>query len=199
MHKYINHFFSLKCARDIMSLFIGSHTRAAKEVTESFAMYRAVIDHLKINTGDYDVVCVVVGDGVTPRTASLFCHMTRWLVYSIDPEFNLKTIGQYFQEKIRLGNKVKRLFIRKKKIEDLKIDCKGKRVVMVFPHSHAPLHESFTSVFNYSRLDAVALPCCFQIPFKYKSTARMYYDMNVWSPKNVMHVWENLRVVADRG
>ena len=194
--RYINHFFSLKCASDVIGFFIGCKERAAKEVTESMSMWWAIKERLDIDPADATVTCIVVGDGAMPRAGGLISHMSQWLVYSVDPNFNLKNIGWLYGCRARANAHVRRLKIRRRKIESVQIDCKGGRCVVVMPHSHAPMKEAVQSPFNYSRLDIVALPCCEPIPDRFKATAEVFYDVAIWSPKNVMHIWKDLKVKA---
>lgn len=193
--RYINHFFSLKCASDTIGFFIGCEKRAAKEVTESMAMWWAIKDRLQVDPKDSNVVCIVVGDGAMPRTAGLICHMTAWRTYSIDPGFNLKNIGWMFGHRAQANCAIRNLCIRRSKVENVNIDCKGKRCVIVLPHSHAPLNASINAAHNYSRLDVVSLPCCVPIPKTFPSSSITYTDLDIWSPKNVMHIWSNFQPV----
>lgn len=199
MRGHINRFFSLKCGPDILPFFQNSHPeRVSKELTESFAMWRAAADVLKLDNQE-TIIAIVVGDGVRPRTASLLAHVTQWNCFSIDPQMDMAWFNQYAQERVQLNVPLQRLHPFAMKAADLKIDCNGFRALVVMPHSHALVEESLKVPFNYSRLDAISMPCCKQVEPKYlskdfvmKHDVKTYVDEHVWSPKNTIHVWQNL-------
>lgn len=195
--KYISHFFSLNCARDIIPFFTsGSKKTAAKEVTESFGMY--VNAQEQFNTDFKDWVIVSVGDGKRPRTGSVFRFVTKChKVYSVDPEADLnwfeKTLPELFQV-------VPRDFtVYPKKAADVKIDCEGKKTLLVLCHSHCPMKEAVNCLTNYSNLSMISMPCCQSIDASYLDKEflsgrkfSLFRDKEVWSPKNLIYCWDRI-------
>jgi hypothetical protein len=86
--RYIDEFLSLDCASKLVDLKLFPD---GKEVTESISIYTALRKYFptvlegKAQDGD---MLIVVGDGVTPRTAALLsfmCGSKGWTCCSIDP------------------------------------------------------------------------------------------------------------------
>jgi hypothetical protein len=93
--KHVDTFLSWRCGRELlaMGLFPGA---ISQEISESMACLAAATTGVGGGGGgggggaglscrDASVVCVVVGDGRTPRTAALLAMRTRWRVVSVDP------------------------------------------------------------------------------------------------------------------
>lgn len=138
---------------------------------------------------------VVIGDGSTPRTASIFAYMTRWEVVSIDPQLNLNK-----WEIIKERTNPQRLEIRPCKIEQAPVDCQGLPVLIVLPHAHLGIGQALKGVYNYASIDVVSLPCCTPIEEKYLTldmvknhNLKVFVDKNIWSPKRTIYMWQNLR------
>ena len=171
---YINEFFRLKCAPDIMAQKVFPN---AKEVTESMAAFNAVRKYLSdtFDFNDYDVNLYAVGDGCTPRTAALFAYRTKWGCHSIDP---LMRDGRY---------KISRLFYRKDKIQDIQV--LRNKAVIVCVHSHASMEDTLKSIQAPARA-MVAIPCCKE----YNSTVPCisYEDEGIWSPKRTVKIWKQI-------
>ena len=200
MRKYIDHFFSLKCGPDILPFFNNNHRSAGKEITESFAMWRAAIDVLEVDPKE-PLIAIVVGDGKRPRTASVLAHLTQWNTISIDPILDMKWFNTYAKERDAQGNPLVRLrpIPRKAHKEEITVNCKGWRAILFFPHAHAPMSEALQVPTNYSRLDVINMPCCNKIEpqflmkkFALQHQLFTFVDDAVWSPKNTIHVWQNL-------
>ena len=191
---YIDRFFGLRAARDLLPFFIGSKKGSAKEITESFACYAAA-DYVGCDLQNSVVICP--GDGASPRTAATFAFLTLSECHSIDPILNLdkyKEIEEY------LGFKVRRLNIYKSNVEDVKIDCGGKKCIVVACHSHAKMEDMINCATNYEQMTFIALPCCNPINEKYfkkefakKTEYISYVDGHIWSPKRTFHIWKKMR------
>lgn len=62
-----------------------------KEVTESYACIDAVWKYTELaglDRNDTSIVVAVVGDGITPKTASLIPYNSAWTAISIDPDIS---------------------------------------------------------------------------------------------------------------
>ena len=182
--RYINEFFRLTCAPDLLALKVFPN---AKEVTESMAAYHAVRVHLldscNINLNDPQNALVAVGDGYTPRTAALFAFRSKWMCFSIDPLLRTK---QY---------NVKRLWLDQCRIEECHFNFRfseWNNVIVVLVHNHAPMKAVLGAIeAKPSKLHIVAIPCCAEqnIPGKIDIG---YTDTNIWSPKNEVRIWRKL-------
>merc|ERR1719242_515792 len=122
LFRYIDEFLSLKCAEDLIAHKIYPN---GKEITESFSVLHALRTYLNASSkdlsSDWDyhfenskVTAVVIGDGATPRIASLLCFITKWnAVYSVDPMLKIKNNKSW--------NRIRHLQCKRSKIEDLSI------------------------------------------------------------------------------
>jgi hypothetical protein len=161
----------------------------AKEITESFGAFNAVRTKLKklYDLNNPNITLISVGDGRTPRTATLFAFKTKWQCLSVDPNLN--------QDKIPLWeSKVHRLHCIPKKVEDLtKFDwCfnEYESAVIVAVHSHAPLGAILNKIKAEQR-SLVSIPCC--VPHNYNKTKHIeYIDAGINSPKNLVKVWKTI-------
>ncbi|MDP2364980.1 MAG: hypothetical protein Q8M94_14575 [Ignavibacteria bacterium] len=187
MKQYISDFLKLNCASDMLELKLFPRNNICKEITESQAAYHAVKNHLlkqcDISLNDPNNVLIAVGDGNTPRTAALFAFRSKWKCFSVDPRLK----EEYYP--------IKRLSACCKKIEDCFFgfqDGKWGHVIVVLVHNHAPMKAILGSIkAKPGKLHIVAIPCCVpqNIPGK---TYIGYTDVNIWSPKNEVRIWQNL-------
>ncbi len=173
--RYMDEFLKCSCSPKLLSLKLFPN---AKEITESFAAYEAVRSRCDFRFDDPDVTCVCVGDGHTPRTGAVFAYRSKWMVYSVDPNMRVKEYG------------VDRLFLRKKRIEDIDFFTHEK-VVIVAVHSHASLESAIISVGKPKHLFVVAIPCCFDQFVTGVPCDDEYEDEGIWSPHRTVLVWEN--------
>lgn len=193
--KYISHFFSQKCAHDLLPFFIGCKRRAGKEVTESFGMFHAC-DDIDLN----DCIVISHGDGKLPRTGAVFAFMSRAEVHSVDPELDLNWFEVELPKHFG-GLRPRRMTLHKDYGHKVKIDCQGKHCILIGTHSHCHLKDAVTIPFNYSKLTVIQCPCCVNIPDKFltryftERTGFNYYkDSNIWSPKNEIYIWKDFNL-----
>ena len=75
--RFVDNFLRWECGRHLLAMELFPNT---KEITESMACLAAVTEKLRgtVDPTDPDCVCVVVGDGRTPRTAALLAMRTKW-------------------------------------------------------------------------------------------------------------------------
>jgi hypothetical protein len=125
----------------------------AKEITESMAMFDAVRCHIPLDIPEasrhkkHGIICV--GDGATPRTASLFAFRTKgWMCYSIDP------IARTTKE----WESIDRLKIVRAKIEEVRV--KLDKAVIILLHAHVSLEATLPSIEAEEILAVVCCPCC---------------------------------------
>jgi hypothetical protein len=178
--RHIADFFKLKCATQMMTMGLFPNV---KEITESVAMFRAVADHLLDDTirfNNPDVQVVVVGDGHTPRTATLFALRTAWNCHSVDPVLNANT--DY--------SSIRRLSIYINRIEHINLRFGDMATIIVLPHSHAKMEDVLDHVVASLR-HVVSMPCC----VKHDIPNREYIgfvDEGVWSEKNTVKIWKGV-------
>mmetsp|Transcript_37716 Transcript_37716/g.73078 ORF Transcript_37716/g.73078 Transcript_37716/m.73078 type:complete len:335 (+) Transcript_37716:144-1148(+) len=200
---YINEFLQCRCAPELLGLGLYPN---AKEITESFSMFNTVRRHLKneFDTRDPDVVCVVVGDGNSPRTAAMLCYRTSWQVHSIDPIMKLD--GKWAR--------TRNLTTYRAKIEDVSILIpRGKKVLVVCMHTHVTLEcclyslrierqsddESKEDRSKKVQVGIIACPCCqfteIQTSVFGIAPDKTYKDISLLSDKNTIHLWKNIAPV----
>lgn len=166
--RYIDFFLKLKAAPKLLST--GFYPNA-KEISETQGAFEAVRHKLHLNYQSDDVAIVIVGDGFNPRTGYYIANMTKWTVFSIDPEMqrDYNTILEKIKDKSNL-------VIMPNKIEDCTLDLiKFNTIVLLFVHSHASLKASVAAIKTKkttAKVHAVSMPCCFEddlgIPFDIK-------------------------------
>lgn len=164
----------------------------AKELSESFACFHAAREHLgeSFQPDDSRVLLVCVGDGMTPRTAALFCFRTRWRCVSIDP---LLTDGPAAPEGGTWAERVERLTALRGRLQDVAPagGFAAERVVLVLPHCHYGLDDSLRHVRWRSALAAVVMPCCNFYAAADGCGAPLHQedDLGVVSPHRQVSVW----------
>lgn len=193
---YLDEFIGLTCAPDLLALKLFPN---AKEITESMAMFQAVVRTARgVDTKDKKTKLFVIGDGSTPRTAAMFAFRTSWSCWSIDPALSMTT--NHFT--------IKRLSLIKDKVESINGDylstlqetiADGGRNILVLPHAHVPhssLEKLFPDVTNWSAKTnmVVTMPCCH--PFKEQQETWhgrkpdiVYHDWRVHSPEREIRIW----------
>lgn len=179
--RYLDQFVKLKCGPDLLQWGVFPN---AKEITEAMGTWTAVRKYRKKWLGDGSVCCYVIGDGKTPRLGALVTCLSRWQVYSIDPNMRDKYLD---------FTKVKRLTCIKSKAEDVfkRFTKKKKgRAVILACHSHAKLDPIWKScIENYDEVLAVAIPCCVPQEIENYSPLTVYDDWGINSPCRQVKVW----------
>lgn len=184
--RYLDEFIGINCAPDLVALKVFPNS---KEVTESFAAFRAVAkglcyDHT-VELSDPETLVICVGDGSTPRTAATFAFRSRWTAWSVDPRANWTPKGPVLE-------RIKSFRCR---IEDLVEDnSKFKQTIVVAVHSHAVLDVAVKHLqqTGHNVVAAIALPCCVpQTLFGIEPTIS-YEDWGIWSPKRTVLIWKHL-------
>lgn len=174
--KYIEDLIHCSCFPDLLEAKVYPN---AKEMTESMAAYHVAIRKLReFDLSDSTVHMYAVGDGRTPRTATLFAFRTGWNCVSIDPDLNMDHVQRW--------SKIKRLTLLKNKIEDLP-ELYSRKAFVACVHSHAKLNEVCRKITADHRI-VVAIPCC--VPQRREREPDLQYeDRAIWSPCNTVKVW----------
>lgn len=186
-HAYPTALIRMNCFVDIAGYFAGTND-PMKEMSESLGLFKAaeagISDFTKLRK-ERNVAVIVVGDGTTPRTASLFAVLTRWTVFSIDPRMRVEKKDTH---------KLDRLNVIKSTLENFPFESSGvfdfDYRVLVYPHSHA----DFTLGVNLTKPTwAFTMPCCFVerqtlqpslLEMVNLGGERVYKDDKVMSPHN---------------
>jgi hypothetical protein len=169
---YLDQFIKLKCAPNLLGLFPN-----VKEISESMTAFAAVRRYLGYKSfGRDDIVLLDIACGHTPRTASLFAHMTRWNCIAIDPVLNNKEI------------KSGRLTLFADKFEKFKLH-NNECVVALATHAHINLNLIMRNV-TAKRIVIVAMPCCKKLELKFHDPVEEYEDLGCLSPKRVVKIYD---------
>jgi hypothetical protein len=175
--RYFDEFLQLKCAPDLLRLGLYPN---GKELTESFAMYRAIVRLVGWHRLQDAVTLVDVGCGKQPRNAALLALRSRWSCTAIDP--NLDPAW----EDERMHN-VRRLQCRQMRIEDYRCMADGP-VVVAMVHAHVDVPTVLRS-FRQEQLLLVTMPCC--VPSRMDEPPAVdYYDHSCWSPQRRIYAWD---------
>jgi len=176
--RYMDEFVKLTCAPDMILANIFPN---AKEITESFALFSAIRKLKKVlDLKDPEIRCLVIGDGSTPRTAATVAFRSSWVCYSVDP--NLRSKDNWC--------KIKRLEVFPCLHSEFDYSLlRGRTVIVLHPHSHAPFHEVYAMVDKVaSKHYHIAMPCCDELCAP-KPPTFSYDDNGVHSPKRSIFVW----------
>ena len=179
--KYLEAFLNLKCNTDLQILDVFPNI---KEITESMAMSVALWQ-LGFDRKREDVTVICVGDGCTPRTGALLAHLSKHTVVSVDPKMRLD--AKY--------SAVQRLHVINRQIEDracvLDLYIAATNVVIVACHSHASLSLSVGVILRSlpKTIGVVSMSCCKKDDLSVMPDTS-YVDHAVWSPKNIVRIWE---------
>ena len=131
---------------------------------------------------------IVVGDGCSPRTGAVFAYLTKAKVVSVDPQFNLSHWQEHVDKQSGMGFPIQRLRIIRDCVAKTSIDCGGRPVLVVWPHSHANMNEC--NPVNCGPRTDISMPCCVDIPKNWMMRLHMTYeDGYVESPKRTIHIW----------
>lgn len=187
--RYLHELTRLRCAPDMLALGLFPN---AKEVTESFAAYHAVVRHLPaFSLSDRSVTLIAVGDGSTPRTGATFALRSAWNCISIDPALR-ETGGKGARGRppSRGWSAIGRLRVIPLHVQFVEpIECE--RAVIVAVHSHARLEDAMRAV-RAREIAVVAMPCC--VPQTLETPHDIEFtDSAVASPQNRILVWHNVR------
>ncbi len=179
MKKYINEFFRLNCAPQLLMYKLFPNV---KEITESLGAFNAVrnvvMNKTNIKFDDPLITIVCVGDGFVPRTAATFAMRSKWYCYSVDPNLRMKEYP------------IKRLVQVNKKIEDIDLNFSNSIVIIVAVHSHAKVEDMLNHIIGKER-HFVTIPCC--VPHEINNKEYIgYFDENIWSEKNTVKIWMNI-------
>lgn len=178
--KYLNRFLSWNSAANMLELNLFPNI---KEIAESMSMFYAVEEKLMkwdtniIKKSD-NIHVIVVGDGNRPRTGCVFAFNTNWNVISIDPL--MKPIDY---------SSVRHLTVIKDKIENLEpLDFGDDIVIVVMPHSHAPIDTCWNK-YQSTRKWLIKLECCThdKLDFPYYA----YRDTYAITQANNVFIWNN--------
>lgn len=185
--QYTDELLGLKSAAQMLELRLFP---SAKELTESFACFNAAREHLSsvFRPDDPSVLAVVVGDGLTPRTAALFCFRTKWRCVSIDP---------LMREDQPWSTRIERLTAVRAKLQDAAAgeSYAAERVLLILPHAHIGLDECMKYVDWQDALGAIVMPCCNWYMSAQRCGPPFHEadDFGIISPHRLMRVWKWLR------
>lgn len=179
--RYFDELVGLTCGPDLLSLGLFPN---AKEITESFAAYRAAMK-LGLPLSDPRLEVVVVGDGSTPRTAATFAFRSKWICTSVDP-----ALGKWPKD---WEGKVQRLKVAASKIEDWQPARPLGPTLVVAVHSHANLQVALdrVSLLAESITGVIAIPCCVPQTLDGQDPDWEYADWGIWSPQRTVRIWRS--------
>lgn len=171
---YLEMIFKLRCFPDLLELGLFPN---AKEFTESMGCFVAIKKYFSsvYPLNDSKIKVMVVGDGKTPRTGALIAFMSKFTVFSVDP--NLEYKPSYVN--------IKRLEIIPKPVEEVfkKVD------IIVLPHAHIYLEQ----IEHLECENIIALPCCYpQDEFRGRKPDIEYIDRKILSPQRTIKIWKKL-------
>ncbi len=179
--KYIERYFAIKKFEKIVKYDLFPNL---KEVSESMSMFYVVLEKIlpliDSNRSLENVTIVVVGDGTKPRTASLFNFLSKATTYSIDP---LMVERDMFSE-------IKRLTVKKDEIQNIKIQNNNPIAIILMPHAHAPILESWNCIEAKDKW-LVKMPCCTNDKLPWTPIMEFEDEFNISQKRNLI-VWREI-------
>ena len=189
--RYLDEFMKLKSAPMLLELGIFPD---AKEITEVLGMYNAFRRFVMPNVPELPVAepalrkCFVcIGDGTTPRCASIFALRTNgWDAVSVDPCMRIHADGSNPWAEIR------RVRSAKKCAEEVIVRCDIAVVVLL--HAHVPLEVALASIdAKIGVLAVITCPCCQWIQQHTTVWGRapdvVYSDPSIVSERREVRLW----------
>ncbi len=191
--KYLNRYIRLKASADMQALELFPNL---KEIQESFSIFNVIESYILKRDTNIDrnkenhVLCFVVGDGTTPRTAAVINFMTKWDTISCDPI--MRNPAKYAG--------IKRCEVHTSKGEDI-VEMVTQRVeiveheyvILIFPHSHIPNTNEIYKHFTDKKVWIINMPCCHKKQDDYLPLKEWvsFKDDAVASPENTIKVYCN--------
>lgn len=178
-NRYINEILRLNCAPELLELKLFPN---AKEITESFGVFRAVQSYAgkDFPLNDPNIVLFSVGEGKRPATSAMFAFRTKWTCYAVDPKID---------ETHDAFKKVRKLGYIKKYVQHItNLTEAYEKVVIIAQHSHANLIKTVNALRGDKTL-VVAIPCCVDLKLEFDPTYS-YYDWGIHSPKRNVKIWK---------
>lgn len=197
--RYLNEFFALSCSKGLLVTEAFGRSNPAKEITEAFAMFRALAccwDEGMKAFKRSDVHLVVVGDGVTPRLGATAALRSNWRVLSMDPVMHEKWVGPHQIKYVPDSNGIRRLTCWRGKGEDWDYKpISNCEIILALPHSHAKADVVLEKMKadGCRKVHVVANPCCVKtvVPGR-PEPDHSYLDWGVHSEKRKIEIWRDV-------
>lgn len=184
--EHLNRFIRMDCSSLLLKNKIYPNIKEITEAVGIFAAYQKYVLPFIKDTRECQVICI--GDGKTPRVAALFACLTKHDCFSIDPTISTSRYT------------IERLTVIIRKIEDValpKYNVDGE-VILIFPHSHAPVKDTWER-FNFSRKFLINMPCCFHGDTPEELPYKSYHDPAILSKHNQISIYSNVSNILTTG
>ncbi|KAF0744762.1 hypothetical protein Ae201684_001217 [Aphanomyces euteiches] len=185
--RYLDEFIGdLKCSAKMLEWGLFPDAKEVSETMGVFNALRHVLIHMqdKASTNTFRNGIVVVGDGVTPRTAAMFAYRTKdWMCYSVDPlmkddeEMPWNTMGNV----VAIRDKIENVRIRLNK------------AIVVLVHAHVTIEQALHAIQADDIVAVLTLPCCNWYGRQELCFDRhpdfVYDDMSILSTHREIRLW----------
>lgn len=142
-------------------LMLYGKNKPCKEICESLAAYFNIKTLTKLIELDPNVLCIVVADGIRPKTGVIFATRTKWNVHSVDPlmlqEWSNGDYNKFFPNLKCYSNKIEEVLDSITSIENIKA------IVVICVHAHVNINNLWNELTDkYTDLPILLLsiPCC---------------------------------------
>ena len=212
--QHIDAVWSMKCFKELIKLDVFPD---AKDISESMGALRAATlyshlslrkdaeksrrDALRSRWKEENVWCICIGDGSTPRTATLISFLTVWNLFSIDPGLKKEFVGKEPKGIQRLEafdlkfEDWAKMYSKSADCQRIKSMCKYLFIICVHSHHRFVGEASFDKIrdaFGNCPTCLVNLPCC----AKFRPTkdlgitpALTYDDPAIFSACRQIDIW----------
>lgn len=177
-NKHADYLLKRECYRTIVSISNKIFPNV-KEMTESVGLYLSIANVMKMDLKRrYRAVCI--GDGKYARTGLLLALMSRWDVWSVDPQLVTKEKPDFFQSVNRFTPIAKTVEALDQHDLEQIVGCD----IMIAGHSHAHLPTARKLI---QPKVIISMPCC--EPDNLNDFCISYRDPYVNSPKNQINIY----------
>mgnify|MGYP000900357735 CR=1 FL=1 len=142
-------------------LMLYGKNKPCKEICESLAAYFNIKKLIKNIRFNQNVTCIVVADGIRPKTGVIFATRTHWNVHSVDPLMRPEWINGDYDKFFP------RLKCHDKKIEEV-IDSicsvdNTTAIVIICVHAHVNINNLWNNLITKHEclpILLLSMPCC---------------------------------------
>ena len=148
----------------ILNLYKGNiikdMSETASAITQLFKFIRENFKHIKHKiTNNTNIVALIAGDGVTPKTGYPLSILTTWKIYSVDPLMNVQWQNQTYCNNLTCSANTIENFVA---INDINTTLKNcDMIIIIGVHAHVNFNDLWPKLKKYGKpLILLSILCC---------------------------------------
>src|SRR5439155_25131412 len=159
---YISYIFEEKYGYCLNSSKLNIYKNSTKEICESMSALIHTLKYCDEDIKNNKILCLVIADGISPKTGILFALNTNWNIHVIDPIMDDKWVNGKFK------NIIPNMVCYRNKIEEIddnifKNNIGFEKLIIIGVHSHANLNLLWEKIiYNFPQVSIflLSIPCC---------------------------------------